>query len=134
MTPTGRCALHEYAITESILEIVEAEAGRAGAGRVNEINVVIGELSTFVDSSIEFYFQEMSRGTVAEGAVLRFQKLEARADCAGCGAQFRPPDAIFRCPQCGSPFFELRQGKELFIESIEVSGAQFPRSESAELQ
>ncbi len=113
--------MHEYAITESILEIVQGEATRAGAGCVDEITVVIGELTTFVDSSIEFYFTELSRGTVAEGASLKFQKLEARAVCEGCGAQFRPRTTFFSCPECRSPVFELRQGQELFIESIEVS-------------
>lgn len=115
--------MHEYAITESILEIVEAEATRAQANHVKEITVVIGELTTFVDSSIEFYFGELARGTVAEGASLRFQKLEARAVCTGCGSDFRPRQAFFSCPSCQSPFFELKQGQELFIESIEVSEA-----------
>ncbi len=113
--------MHEYAITENILEIVQAEASRAGAGRVDEITVVMGELTTFVDSSIEFYFGELARGTAAENAVLKFQKLQARAVCGNCEAQFRPQSAFFTCPDCGSPLYELKQGQELFIESIEVS-------------
>lgn len=116
--------MHEYAITESILEIVQAEAARAGGGSVDEITLVVGELTTFVDSSIEFYFTEMARGTAAEGATLRFQKIEARAHCSGCGADFRPHNAFFTCPECRSAVFELKQGQELFIESIEVSKAQ----------
>jgi len=116
--------LHEYAITESILEIVQAEAERAGGSSVDEITLVVGELTTFVDSSIEFYFTEMSRGTAAEGAILKFQKIEARAHCSGCGADFRPHNAFFTCPDCRSAVFELKQGQELFIESIEVSQAK----------
>ncbi|MCL4473618.1 MAG: hydrogenase maturation nickel metallochaperone HypA [Actinobacteria bacterium] len=114
--------------------MVEGEANRTRASRVDEITVVMGELSTFVADSIEFYFSELARGTIAEGAVFRFQKLEARAVCSNCGFQFRPQNAIFTCPDCSSPFFELKQGRELFIESIDVSGAQFPRSEGVELQ
>ena len=118
--------MHEYAITESILEIVQAEVDRVGARRVDEITVVIGELSTFVDSSIEFYFDELARGTVADGARLRFQKLEAQAVCSSCGARFRPRNAFFTCPSCRSPVFELQQGQELLIESIEVSQEETP--------
>jgi len=118
--------LHEYAITESILEIVQAEVDRVGARRVDEITVVIGELSTFVDSSVEFYFGELSRGTAADGARLRFQKLEALAVCPSCGARFRPRNAFFTCPSCRSPVFELQQGQELLIESIEVSQEETP--------
>lgn len=120
--------MHEYAITESILEIVQAEVDRAGAGSVDEIRLVIGELTTFVDSSIEFYFTEMARGTAAEGAKLSFQKLEAKAHCPGCEIDFRPHNAFFTCPECRSAVFELKQGQELFIESIEVSQAQDPET------
>ena len=101
---------------------------------MDEITVVIGELSTFVADSIEFYFSELARGTVAEGAVFRFQELEARAVCSNCGSRFRPQNAIFPCPACSSPFFELKQGQELFIESIDVSGAEFPQSKGIGLQ
>jgi hydrogenase nickel incorporation protein HypA/HybF len=113
--------LHEYAITESILEIVQTEAAKAGGGSVDEITLVVGELTAFVDTSIEFYFNEMARGTAAEGARLTFHKIEARAHCSGCGVDFRPHNAFFTCPQCRSAVFELRQGQELFIESIELS-------------
>ncbi|MDO8735572.1 MAG: hydrogenase maturation nickel metallochaperone HypA [Thermoleophilia bacterium] len=121
--------MHEYAITESILEIVQAEATRAGAARVDEITLVVGELTTFVDQSIEFYFTELARGTAAEGARLRFQRIEAKAHCSACGADFRPHNAFFTCPQCRSAVFELRQGQELFIESIEVSQQDKPNPE-----
>lgn len=112
--------MHEYAITESILEIVQSEATEAGAIRVDEIKVVIGELSSFADSSIEFYFEALSLGTIAEGARLLFEKLEARATCCACGSGFRPRNAFYSCPACGSPLFELKQGQELYVDSIEV--------------
>lgn len=116
--------MHEYAITESILEIIQTEATRAGAIHVDEVTVVIGELTSFADDSIRFYFDELARGTMAEGASLKFQKLEARATCNSCGADFRPRNAFFSCPECRSAVFELRQGQELFIESIDVSQAE----------
>ena len=112
--------MHEYAITESILEIVQAEAAKADAQHVQEITVVVGELSTFVDHSIEFYFEELSRGTVAEGARLIFLKQEASASCCTCEASFHPNSAFFACPKCGSRLFDLKQGQELYIDNIEV--------------
>jgi hydrogenase nickel incorporation protein HypA/HybF len=113
--------LHEYAITESILEIVQTEASQAGAIRVDEVKVVIGELSSFAGSSIEFYFEELSHGTVAEGARLVFEELEANAICCSCGSGFRPRNAFYSCPECGSRLFDLKQGQELYIDSIEVT-------------
>lgn len=113
--------MHEYAVTQTILEIVESEAARAGAARVEEITVVIGELSSFTSEAIEFYFQELSRGTMSQGAELKFRKIEARAVCGGCSAQFRPKQAFFVCPGCGSPVHELKQGNEFYLDSIEVA-------------
>lgn len=113
--------MHEYALTEGILSIVQKEATKAGATRVDEIVIVIGELSTFVDESIEMYFAELSRGTVAGNARLVFRKVEARAGCLNCKTEFRPRNAFIYCPECGSHLFDLKEGSELYIESIEAS-------------
>lgn len=113
--------MHEYALTEGILGIVQKEAIKAGATHVDEIVIVIGELSTFVDEYIETYFTEMARGTLAENASLVFQKIEARAGCLNCQAEFRPRQKFHNCPECGSPLFQLKEGNELYIESIEAS-------------
>lgn len=113
--------MHEYAVTETIMEIVELEAEKAGAGRVEEVTVVIGELSSFASESIRFYFEELSRGTLFEGAQLKFQKKEAKAVCGNCGADFRPRQAFFICPDCGSLVHELKQGNEFYIDNIEVA-------------
>lgn len=113
--------MHEYAVTESILEIVQSEADKAGGGRVERITVVIGELSTFVDDSIEFYFQALSEGTVAEGAELIFEKIEARAICCDCGNEFKPNSIYYSCPECHSPVFDVKQGQELYVDNLEIN-------------
>lgn len=113
--------MHEFAVTEGLLEIVQAEARKAGASRVDEVHVTIGELSTFVDRSIEFYFSELSRDTLAEGALLVFNRIEARAWCDLCSITFRPDSTFVACPQCRNPVLELTQGQELFVDSIEIS-------------
>ncbi len=113
--------MHEYAVTESILEIVQTEAEKAGGGQVESITVVIGELSTFVDDSIEFYFQALSQGTIAEGATLIFEKVEARAVCCECGMEFKPTNIYYSCPGCHSPVFEVKQGQELYIDNLEIN-------------
>jgi len=117
----GEAPVHEYAVTEGILAIVQEEAVKAGASRVDEIVIMIGELSTFVDESIDLYFAELSKGTVAERARLVFNRVEARADCLACKAEFRPLSALYSCPECGSPLCHLKEGSELYIDSIEAT-------------
>lgn len=113
--------MHEYAVTESILEIVQEQASQSGAQRIDEVTVIIGELTAYKGESIQFYFDELARGTPAEGAVIHLQAMEARAACRDCGAAFRPRHAFFVCPECGSGAYDLTQGNELFIDNIEVS-------------
>ena len=48
--------MHELAVTQSILDIALRHAERVGAQRILSINLVIGELTGFVDDSIQFYF------------------------------------------------------------------------------
>ncbi|MHB0915703.1 MAG: hydrogenase maturation nickel metallochaperone HypA [Thermoleophilia bacterium] len=112
--------MHELAVTEGLLEIVQAEANKAGATRVDEIHVTIGELSTFVERSIEFYFAELSRGTLAEGAAIVFNQVEARALCNICDLEFHPDSVFITCPSCRNPVFSLTQGQELYVDSIEI--------------
>jgi len=112
--------LHEYAVTESILEIIQEETDKAGGERVDKVTIVIGDLSTFVDQSIEFYFQALSQGTVAEGAQLVFEKVKARAACCDCGNEFEPSRVCLSCPECHSPVFEVKEGNELFIDNLEI--------------
>lgn len=112
--------MHEFGVTEGLVEIVETEARRAGAERVAEVHVTIGELSTFVDESIEFYFSELSRGTLAEGAQLIFNTVAAVAWCDVCDLEFHPDSAFLVCPHCHNPVFKLTRGRELYVDSIEI--------------
>ena len=77
--------MHELPITEGILKIAtEAAGGR----KITIIHLLIGDLSSIVDDSVQFYFDMLSMGTVAEGALLDFQRRPATVTCWDCGQQF----------------------------------------------
>ncbi len=111
--------MHELPITEGILKIAtEAAGGR----RITTIHLVVGELSSIVDDSVQFYFDMLSKGTLAEGAMLDFQRLPATVLCRDCGKSSEvraplPPE----CPHCGSVLLQVTGGRELRVDSIEVS-------------
>jgi len=45
--------------------------------------------------------------------------------CEACGADGEIESLqCFRCPHCGEPVNDLRQGRELEIESIEIEDAE----------
>jgi hydrogenase nickel incorporation protein HypA/HybF len=113
--------MHELPVTEDILRIVSAHAQKAGAQRVTCINLVIGELTSFIDDSIQFYFEMLSPGTPAEGATLHFQRIKTRFRCRQCSREFEPEDRNWVCPACGTLGGDVIAGKEFYVESIEVT-------------
>lgn len=112
--------MHELPVTEQILNVVLEHARQARAGRVVQVNLVIGDLTSFVDESIQFYFDFLARGTEAEGATLHIRRIPARVRCHACQAEFAPDGVDWRCPQCGGLGGEVLAGRESYIESIEV--------------
>lgn len=112
--------MHELGITESIVNIAVDKAKEAQASKITKINLVVGELSGFVPDCIEFYFDFLSKDSIAEGAVLHFESSPAQFRCRSCSAVFRPQDTIWTCPKCQSQSVEITKGRELYIESIEA--------------
>ena len=112
--------MHELGITENIVNVTLAKADEAQASKVLKINLVIGELSGFVADCIQFYFDTLSKDTIAQGAALHFETVSAQLRCRSCSAVFRPRDTLWSCPKCGGQSVEISKGRELYIESMEV--------------
>ena len=117
--PAGRkgLSMHEMSITQSVVEICEANSG---GSRVTAVTLEIGDLAGVVPESIEFCFDACIRGTLLEGAALTIEQVPARGRCHGCGAEF-PLHALFDpCPDCGGFGVELLAGAELRVKELEV--------------
>ncbi len=113
--------MHELPVTQGILDIALDAAGKAGAQRIIAIDLVIGELTGMVDDSIQFYFDILSRDTLAEGALLRFRREVAMASCLDCGGESEVhPPLVASCPACGGARLRIAGGREFRVESIEV--------------
>ena len=112
--------MHELAITQSMLDLVLEQAEKAGAKEVGRINLVVGKMCGFVEECVQFYFDFLSKGTLAEGATLSFTMVPTMAQCRGCNKPFELKEFDWTCPYCHGSSIEIIAGKELFVESIEV--------------
>jgi hydrogenase nickel incorporation protein HypA/HybF len=112
--------MHELPITQSILEITLRHAQQAHANRVASINLVIGQLASVVDDSVQFYWDMISEGTIAQGALLNFERKAVVLKCLNCENEYTPAGESFACPNCQSESIKIISGEEFYLESIEV--------------
>jgi hydrogenase nickel incorporation protein HypA/HybF len=112
--------MHELSITQNIIDIVVQHATRAGAQRVMVINLVVGELTGFLDDSIQFYFDMLSPDTLAAGARLVIQRVRTRVRCRACSTEFEPQEVNWACPSCAAVGGDILHGREFQVASIEI--------------
>lgn len=112
--------MHELAVTENILNIAVQHARQANAMRVTSLHLVIGQLSSIVDDSVQFYWDMISAGTVCEGAQLHFERRPAMLRCLDCGQTYTLNRELTDCPNCHSARIKIVSGEEFFLDSMEV--------------
>jgi len=112
--------VHEFGVTENIISIALAKAKEVQANKITVINVVAGELSSFAPDCIQFYFDFLSKDSIAQEAVLHFEVLPARLRCRDCSSVFHPRDSLWTCPECQGSSVEIIGGRELYVQSMEI--------------
>ena len=112
--------MHELSVTQSLLEIALRHAEQASAQRITRLNLVIGELAGIVDDSVQFYWDIVSQGTIAERAELCFERVPAKLRCLECGHTFSMDGRDYACPACGETRVVAAGGDDFRLDSIEV--------------
>ena len=100
--------MHELSVTKSILNICKEQAKIGSFKKIKEINLCVGEMTGLVPSCINYYFNIISKDTIAEGAIIEC-KYEGEMD-----------KYDYVCPNCNGINFNILNGNEFYLESIEV--------------
>ena len=111
--------MHELNVTEHILQIALRHGREANANRITDLYLVIGELTSYVDESIQFYWDFVSQNTIAENAQIHFRRVPARMFCLNCQHTYSPAAGLF-CPRCESIEVKITAGEEFYVEAIEI--------------
>lgn len=112
--------MHEYPITKRIIEIAEEYAKEYHAEDVKQINLVVGDYSGYVASSIELYFEIIAEESICKHAILNIERIKPKLKCNDCGNFFERKPFSFECPLCKGEGSPTDIGQEFYIKSIEV--------------
>ena len=112
--------MHELAIAQGIIQIVDSEAKKRNFQRVLEIRLKIGEFSGILPDCLLEFFPVAAAGSPAETAELCIESVPARFRCLNCGYEGEADRKNACCPACRSEAVKMTAGRELYVENLKV--------------
>jgi hydrogenase nickel incorporation protein HypA/HybF len=112
--------VHELSLIASVFDVLEEKAREHGASRVSGVVLRVGVLSGAVPDLLESAFEIYKKGTLAEGARLTVNIVPIKLHCPDCGGESVREETDFSCNACGSRRVEIVEGRELFVDRIEL--------------
>jgi hydrogenase nickel incorporation protein HypA/HybF len=113
--------MHELSIASSLVDIVGEAARGAHARRVLAVHLRLGALAGVAVDSLQFCYEVAAANTLLAGSRLVVEHLPVVVHCSECDREMELPGLQqFACLVCGTPSADIRRGRELEIESIEI--------------
>ena len=113
--------MHEIAIAQSLIAIIEKERARLGDVSVVAARLKIGDLSDINPDSLLFGYQCLISDTPLAKCELSIERIPAIGKCRQCSAENRFDDFVFICPNCGGSSIDLMSGQEIEIAWINIA-------------
>jgi len=128
--------MHEWALAEAIISAATEAAEKQNLRQITEVNIRIGELQQVEPDILEFALSQL-KSAKFENAKFKMESVKAQLKCRVCGYKWlfnkeglseETAEAIhfipeiahtyIKCPKCGSPDFEIVEGRGVWLESI----------------
>ena len=128
--------MHEWALAEAIITAAQQIAEKEKLKEIKEVTVKIGELQQVERHILHFAFSQLKPASF-KNAKFRIVKAKTELKCRVCGntwlfrkqkldestaeaIHFGPEVAhtYIKCPKCGSPDFEISEGRGVWLENI----------------
>lgn len=137
--------MHEFALADAVVQAARQAAQEAGIDRLERIAVKVGRLQRISKELFEFSLTEVIPEAAPDLAGVEFVVEEEPAlfHCRACDRTFGEADlaeahdedameamhfvpelshAFIRCPECGSPDFEIAAGRGVTLEMVQGRG------------
>jgi len=128
--------MHEWALAEAVISTASQIAEKEGVKEVTEVKIKVGELQQIELDILEFALSQLKTAKF-KNVKFDIDIVKAELTCRVCGHQWifskenmdeNTAEAIhfvpeiahtyIKCPKCGSPDFEILQGRGIWLESI----------------
>ena len=128
--------MHEWALAEAIIASASEVAEKENLKQIKEVKIKIGELQQIELDILEFAFSQLKPAKF-KNANFSIEIVRAKLKCRVCdykwffrkevldkdtseAIHFIPEVAhvYIKCPKCGSPDFEILQGRGVWLQSI----------------
>ncbi|MDY0294025.1 MAG: hydrogenase maturation nickel metallochaperone HypA [Candidatus Methanomethylophilaceae archaeon] len=106
--------MHEVAVVSEIVRAILAELEDYSVASVQEVDLLIGDMTSLGEEQLSFAYEIVTQGTVLEGSLLSIRREEVRISCGPCGFE-GPAESlsyddyaehsipILSCPLCKGP-------------------------------
>jgi hydrogenase nickel incorporation protein HypA/HybF len=112
--------MHEMSLAEGVLQLVEETARRERAQRVKLVVLEIGRMSSVQPDALRFCFDAVTRGSIADHAVLEIVEVPGSGWCMPCSSTVPMQELYGACPTCGSYQVQPTGGTEMRVKEIEI--------------
>jgi hydrogenase nickel incorporation protein HypA/HybF len=128
--------MHEWALAEAVIAAASQIAAKEGLKKVTEVTVKVGELQQVELDILKFAFSQLKPANL-KNAKFRITRAKTTLKCRVCGhtwlfkkqkldkstaeaIHFVPEVAhtYIKCSKCGSPDFEIVEGRGVWLENI----------------
>jgi len=117
--------MHELSIAARVIDEAAERCLAAGGRRVVAVTLRIGRLACVHEAPLRCGFEHLRAGTPLDGAQMRIIDVPVRIWCPRCAAEVELPGIqSLACPACGTVSGDIRAGRELDLESIEILDAE----------
>lgn len=110
--------MHEMSIANEVLGQLEALAAENHLARIESFTLRAGVLRGIVPEALQIAWASLAEGTLAEGAELKLEVVEAQARCQACGLTYQPTIDCYLCPRCNQARPELLSGNEILLTRV----------------
>ena len=106
-------------LMQGVLEIME-DASQGQFAKVKKVWLEIGALSGVDPQAMDFCFDVVMRGTLAQDAVLEIIEKPGEGRCMECSKPVLIAARYDPCPHCGSHRIQVTGGEEMRVKELEV--------------